>query len=166
VLSIQSYQRNYYTKEQLELLKDLSSHCAGALERIWAQDALSEFSGRLSVLHSALSEINASLDLERVCQVVYETVTQVMPCDDFVIDGYDPERNEIVPIYAVEYPNRRVFTNRYVADHGMAGKIVRTLKPLLFNNTREMDESGIQFELYGSAVQEDPTQSIIAVPMI
>ncbi|GJQ34852.1 MAG: hypothetical protein JETCAE01_08620 [Anaerolineaceae bacterium] len=166
VLSIQSYQRNYYTKEQLELLKDLSSHCAGALERIWAQDALSEFSGRLSVLHSALSEINASLDLERVCQVVYETVTQVMPCDDFVIDGYDPERNEIVPIYAVEYPNRRVFTNRYVADHGMAGEIVRTLKPLLFNNTREMDESGIQFELYGSAVQEDPTQSIIAVPMI
>lgn len=166
VLSIQSYKRSYYTKEQLELLKDLSSHCAGALERIWAQDALSEFSGRLNVLHSALSEINASLDMERVCQVVYETVRQVMPCDDFVIDGYDSERNEIVPIYAVEYPDRRVFTNRYVADHGMAGEIVRTLKPIIFSNTAEMDKSGIQFELYGSAVEDDPTQSIIAVPMI
>jgi diguanylate cyclase (GGDEF)-like protein len=166
VLSIQSYQRNYYNEEQLELLKDLSSHCAGALERIWAQEALSEFSGRLNVLHSALAAINANLEMERVCQVVYETVTQVMPCDDFVIDGYDADLNEIIPIYAVEYPNRRVFTNRYKADHGLAGEIVRTAKPLMFNNTRQMDESGIQFELYGSALDEDPTQSIIAVPMI
>ncbi len=166
VLSIQSYQRNHYKKTQLELLRDLSSHCAGALERIWAQEALSEFSGRLNVLHSALAAINASLELEHVCQVVYETVTQVMSCDDFVIDGYDLEKNEIVPIYAVEYPNRRVFTNRYLADHGMAGKIVRTCKPLMFNNTAEMDSSNIQFEVYGSAVEEDLTQSIIAVPML
>lgn len=166
VLSIQSYSLHYYTKAQLELLKDLSSHCAGALERIWAQEALSEFSGRLNVLHSALTAINANLELERVCQVVYETVRQVMSCDDFVIDGYDAQKNEIVPIYAVEYPNRRVFTNRYIADHGMAGKIVSTNKPLMFNTIGEMDASDIQFELYGSAVDEDPTQSIIAVPMI
>ena len=166
VLSIQSYKRHFYKKTQLELLKDLSSHCAGALERIWAQEALSEFSGRLNVLHSALTAINASLELEHVCQVVYETVTQVMSCDDFVIDGYDPEKNEIVPIYAVEYPNRRVFTNRYLADHGMAGEVVRTQKPLMFNNTAEMDSSNIQFEVYGSAIEEDLTQSIIAVPML
>ena len=166
VLSIQSYKRHYYKNTQLELLKDLSSHCAGALERIWAQEALSEFSGRLNVLHSALTAINANLELERVCQVVFETVTQVMPCDDFVIDGYDPLRNEIVPIYAVEYPQRRVFTNRYIADHGMAGKIVRTSKPLMFNSMGEMDASDIQFELYGSATEEDLVQSIIAVPMI
>ncbi len=166
VLSIQSYKRHYYKNPQLELLKDLSSHCAGALERIWAQEALSEFSGRLNVLHSALSAINATLELEHVCQVVYETVTQVMPCDDFVIDGYDAEKNEIVPIYAIESPDRRVFTNRYTADHGMAGEIVRSNKPLMFNNTAEMDASSIQFELYGTAVEDDPTQSIIAVPMI
>lgn len=166
VLSIQSYERCYYKKTQLELLKDLSSHCAGALERIWAQEALSEFSGRLNILHSALTAINVNLELERVCQVVYETVTQVMPCDDFVIDGYEVEKNEIVPIYAVEYPNRRVFTNRYVADHGLAGEIVRANKPLMFNTVGEIDSSNIQFELYGSAVEADPTQSIIAVPMV
>lgn len=166
VMSIQSYQRRYYKNTQLELLNDLSSHCAGALERIWAQEALSEFSGRLNVLHSALTAINANLELERVCRVVYETVTQVMPCEDFVIDGYDADKNEIVPIYAIESPNRRVFTNRYHADHGMAGEIVRSNKPLMFNSTAEMDASSIRFELYGTAVVEDLTQSIIAVPMI
>jgi diguanylate cyclase (GGDEF)-like protein len=166
VLSIQSYKRQFYKKTQLELLRDLSSHCAGALERIWAQEALSEFSGRLNVLHSAATAINASLEMERVCEVVYETVRQVMPCDDFVIDGYDAQTNEIVPIYAVEYPHQRIFTNRYKADHGMAGEIVRAGKPLMFNTTAEMDASNIQFEMYGTAAEEDPTLSIIAAPML
>jgi len=165
VLSIQSYQKHFYENEQLELLKSLASHCAGALERIWAQEAVGDFVERLKVLHAAVNAINASLEMERVCQVVYETVTRVMPCNDFVIDGYDKETNEIVPIYAIEHPGKRVFTNRYVADHGMAGEIVATKRSLLFNSVEEMDKSGIKFELYGSN-EEDLSQSILAVPMI
>lgn len=165
VLSIQSYLPNAYTNEQLMALKNLASHCAGALERIWAQEALQEFVVRLRTLHHAVTAINTSLELERVCQVVYEAVSQVMPCNDFVIDGYDSHTNEIVPIFAIEDPGRRVFTNRYVADHGMAGEIVRTRKSLLFRTVKEMDESGILFELYGSE-EADPTQSILAVPML
>ena len=164
VLSIQSYQKYFYKDEQLELLKDLASHCAGALERIWAQEAVNDLVERLKVLHAAVNAINASLEMERVCQVVYETVKQVMPCDDFVIDGYDKDTNEIVPIYAIEYPGKRVFTNRYLADHGMAGEIVLSKKSLLFNSVEEMDNSGIKFELYGTH-EDDPSQSILAVPM-
>ncbi|MBL8061686.1 MAG: diguanylate cyclase [Anaerolineales bacterium] len=165
VLSIQSYKRSAYKNEQLDLLNNLASHCAGALERIWAQEALGEFVERLKILHQAVNEINASLDGERVCQVVYETVEKVMPCNDFVIDGYDSTNNEVVPIYAVEYPHRRVYTNRYFADHGLAGEIIRTKRPIFLNNDKEIAESGIQFELYGS-FEEDPTHSILAVPMI
>lgn len=165
VLSIQSYKLHAYTNDQLASLKNLASHCAGALERIWAQEALGEFVERLKVLQHAVNEINASLNGERVCQVVYETVVRVMPCNDFVIDGYDSESNEIVPIFAIEYPNQRVYTSRYYADHGLAGEIIRTKKPLLFNSLEEIDQSGIQFELYCS-YEQDPTRSILAVPMI
>jgi len=165
VMSIQSYKTNAYTQEQLAALKNLASHCAGALERIWAQEALGEFVERLQILHDAVSAINANLEMERVCQVVYETVTKVMPCNDFVIDGYDSLTNDIVPIYAVEHPGRRVFTNRYSADHGLAGEIVRTKKPILFHNKQDWDKSGIQFEEF-STYEQDPTQSILAVPMI
>jgi diguanylate cyclase (GGDEF)-like protein len=165
VLSIQSYQKQYYKDEQLNLLKDLASHCAGALERIWAQEAVGDFVERLKVLHAAVNAINASLEMEKVCQVVYETVAQVMSCNDFVIDGYDKETNEIVPIYAIEHPGRRVFTNRYVADHGLAGEIVLSKKPLLFHTKKELDESEIRFEEF-SSFEEDPTESILAAPMI
>lgn len=165
VMSVQSYQRHFYTKDQLTLMNDLASHCAGALERIWAQEALGDFVERLKILHAAVNAINANLEMERVCQVLYETVVKVMPCNDFVIDGYDKESNQIVPIFAVEHPGRRVFTNSYTADHGLAGEIVASKLSLLFNNEQELEESGIHFELYGSH-DEDPTKSILAVPMI
>ncbi|MHB8779631.1 MAG: GAF domain-containing protein, partial [Anaerolineales bacterium] len=51
VLSIQSYQVKAYSKNSLEILRTLSSHCAGALERIWAQEALAQMMERLKVLY-------------------------------------------------------------------------------------------------------------------
>ncbi|MFM8367360.1 MAG: GAF domain-containing protein [Chloroflexota bacterium] len=59
VLSIQSYKKHFYENEELDLLKDLASHCAGALERIWAQEAVGDFVERLKVLHAAVNAINA-----------------------------------------------------------------------------------------------------------
>ncbi len=169
VLSIQSYKKNAYENSQLELLKNLASHCAGALERIWAQEALSDQLERLKILHHAVNDINARHDVEHICKVVFETVRRVMPCNDFVMDGYNEKTNMIEPIFAVEHPGRRVFTESYFADHGLSGEIVRTKSSLLFNSVEAMDASGIQFELYGShgdQPEDDPTCSIIAVPMI
>ncbi|MBI5961859.1 MAG: diguanylate cyclase [Chloroflexi bacterium] len=166
VLSIQSYQVKAYTKDSLEILKSLANHCAGALERIWAQEALAQMVERLKALYQATHAISASLDMEQLCDSIHAAVEKVMPCDDFVIDGYDEQTNEIVPVYAVEYPRRRVYTEKYFADHGMAGKIVHTRNPILLNSVKDMDSSGIDFELYGSALMDDPTKSLLAVPML
>ena len=166
VLSIQSYRWHAYDNHSLETLKTLSNHCAGALERIWAQEALMQLVERLKVLYQAAHAISASLDMDELCNAIYNTVEQVMSCDDFVIDGYDAKTNEIVPIYAIEYPRKRVITEKYFADHGMAGRIVHTQKPLCFNSVAEMNASGINFEYYGGDENTDQAQSILAVPMI
>ncbi len=166
VLSIQSYRLHAYTKSSLETLKNLSNHCAGAMERIWAQEALIQLVERLKVLYQAAHAISASLDMEELCNAIHSTVERVMPCDDFVIDGYNSETNEIVPIYAIEFPRKRIWTEKYFADHGMAGRIVHTQEPLWFNSVEEMNASGINFEFYGSGQSADPAQSILAVPMI
>ena len=165
VLSIQSYRKNAYSEASLETLKTLANHCAGALERIWAQEAVAHLADRLKALYQAAHAISASLDMEGLCDAIHRAVENVMPCDDFVIDGYDPETNEVVPIYAIEYPRRRVETQRYTADHGLAGRIIHTRESLVFNSVEEMDASGIEYEIYGTG-GEDPTQSILAAPMI
>lgn len=165
VLSIQSYRRRAYDARSLETLKTLATHCAGALERIWAQEAANHLAERLKALYRATHAISASLDMEAICAAIHSAVEQAMPCDDFVIDGYDPETNEIVPIYAIEHPRRRVATARYRADHGLAGHIVHTREAVALNSREEMQGCGIRFEVYGSEA-EDPTQSVLAAPMI
>jgi diguanylate cyclase (GGDEF)-like protein len=165
LLSIQSYRPKAYTEKSLDTLKALSNHCAGALERIWAQEALSQMVERLKALYKAAHVVSASFDMEQLYQAIHSAVETVMPCDDFVIDGYDPERNEILPLYAIEYPHKRVMTEKYYADHGMSGEIVHSGKSILLNSIEEMNQSGIVFELYAST-PVDPTQSILAVPMI
>lgn len=165
VLSIQSYQIHAYTENSLESLKALANHCAGALERIWAQEALIQLADRLKILYQAAHAINASLDMNQVCDAIQRSVEGLMPCDDFVIDGYDEQTNEIIPIYAIEYPRRRIFTEKYFADHGMAGRIIHTQMPLLLNSAGDIENSGIDFELFGSA-PTDSTQSILAVPLL
>lgn len=166
VLSVQSYAAQAYQNDHLELLKNLASHCAGALERIWAQETVSDLAERLKILHKAVSDINKNLDVEQVCHVVYETVNKVMACNDFVVDGYNANTNEIIPIFAIENPGKRVYTEKYYADHGLAGEVVHKKKPLLFSSIKEIDESKIQFEFYGDQFEPDPTESIIAVPML
>jgi diguanylate cyclase (GGDEF)-like protein len=165
VLSIQSYQRHAYDGDSLETLKTLANHCAGALERIWAQEAASHMAERLKVLYQVTHAISASLDMDQLCDAVHHAVENVMPCDDFVIDGYNPETNEIVPIYAIEYPHKRVVTDTYIADHGLGGWVVHTQKSILLNNKEEIKACGIQYEVYGSET-EDLTRSVLAVPMI
>ena len=49
VLSIQSYTPNAYTQEDLRTLQALADHCAGALERIWAEAALREAHDKLEL---------------------------------------------------------------------------------------------------------------------
>ena len=165
VLSIQSYQVKAYSEASLEILKTLANHCAGALARIWAQEALSQMAERLTVMYQATHAISASLDMEQLCDAIHTAVEKVMPCDDFVIDGYNENTNEILPIYAVEYPRKRIITDKYLADHGLAGRIVHAQEPVLLNSAEEIANSGIDFEVYGSA-PTDPTESILAVPML
>jgi diguanylate cyclase (GGDEF)-like protein len=165
VLSIQSYAKHAYSKSSLGTLRTLANHCAGALERIWAQEEVGHLAERLKVLYQAAHAISASLDREDLCAAIHSTVERVMPCDDFVIDGYNPATNEILPIYAIEYPRKRMLTDAYVADHGLAGRVVHASESILLNSVEELEASGIKFEVY-STHATDPTKSILAVPMV
>jgi diguanylate cyclase (GGDEF)-like protein len=162
VLSIQRYVRNAYTDDSLLTLKALANHCAGALERIWAQEKLSQMAERRAILYNATKAISASLNTDQLYDAVYNAVKQVMPCDDFVIAGYDAPANEIIILYDVERLKGRIYPPAYFADHGLAGLIVHTGQSRIFNSIEEMDASGIKFVV----TEEDRTQSIVAVPLL
>ncbi len=163
ILSIQSYIWGVYTKDSLITLKALADQCAGALERIWAQEKVVQLAARREILYSATKAIAASLDREQLYEAIYNAVKQVMPCDDFIIDGYDSTTNEIIGLYDLERIDGRIFPLPYYADHGLAGLTVHTGQSHMFNSAEEIEASGIQFVLTG---EQGHTQSIVAVPLL
>jgi diguanylate cyclase (GGDEF)-like protein len=163
VFSIQSYKEYAYNEESLETFKALANQCAGALERIWAQEALAEVEARRALIYSATHAISASLELENLYEVIYQTVLKVMPCDDFIICAYDEAGDEIEPLYAIEKQSR-LTVKRYRADHGLTAHIVHTGESRIFNSNEEMSVSGIDFVVLTQS--QDSTQSILAVPMM
>ncbi len=165
VLSIQQYVPGAYSQDSLLTLKALANHCGGALERIWAQEKLSRMAERRAILYNAAKTISASLNMEQLHEAIYNAVKQVMPCDDFIFDGYDESVNEIVALYVVESPNVRVYPPRYYADHGLSGTIIHIGRPQMFNSRAELDASGIRFEFTGDK-EQDQTQSLLAAPML
>lgn len=60
ILSIQSYQPNAYTPEDLDILQALADHCGGALERIRGEEALS----RLAAIVESSSDAIIGLTLD------------------------------------------------------------------------------------------------------
>jgi diguanylate cyclase (GGDEF)-like protein len=163
ILSIQSYIWGVYTKDSLITLKALADQCAGALERIWAQEKVVQLAARREILYSATKAIAASLDREQLYEAIYSAVKQVMPCDDFIIDGYDSTTNEIIGLYDLERIDGRIYPLPYYADHGLAGLTVQTGQSHIFNSAEEIEASGIQFVLTG---EQGHTQSIVAVPLL
>jgi len=124
---------------------------------------ISSQGNRWESLYRASQKMSASLDLEESYLAIHSVVERVMPCEDFIIDGYDETTNEVVPLYLIEPPHTRVHPPRYTADHGLAGAIITTGKSIFLNNSEAIKTSGIRFELYGS---QRVTQSLIAVPMV
>ena len=118
---------------------------------------------RWESLYRASQEMSASLDLEELYTAIHNVVEKVMPCEDFIIDGYDEATNEIVPLYLIEPPRLRAYPPRYFADHGLAGTIIQVGTPILLNSSEAIAASGIRFKSYGSG---RVTQSIVAVPMM
>jgi diguanylate cyclase (GGDEF)-like protein len=163
ILSIQRYIRGVYTPDSLVTLKALAEQCAGALERIWAQEKIGQLAERRAILYNATKNISASLDLEQLYDAIYRAVKQVMPCDDFIIDSYDESTNEVVALFIIESPGTRIYPPRYYADHGLSGTMIHHPRSFMFNGRAEMNASGIQFEFTSA---DDHTQSIIAVPLL
>ncbi len=151
-----------FNQPKIEALKQFAALASLTIDNVRLYQSAKDSAERLLILYRATQEISTSLETEQVCRAIQQAVAQVMPCDEFVIDLYDEEANEIVPLYATELHGRRVYTQRYYADHGLSGHIVHTGNSVRWNTDEEIEGSNIIFEIFCSGPN---TLSIIAVPL-
>lgn len=151
-----------FSQEEIELLSQFAALATLTIENVRLYQSATQAADRRAILYRASQEVSAGLDIEQVCAAVHRAVQQVMPCEDFIVAFYDEARHEIIPVYIIETPRRRVTAPPYAADRGLGGHIVRTGQSVRLNSPEQILSSGIVFVPYGNG---PVTSSVLGVPM-
>ena len=77
ILSIDSYSFNAYTRDDLKTLQALADHCGGALQRIWAQEALRKSEEQLRALAARLQKAREEEGI-RIAREIHDELGQAM----------------------------------------------------------------------------------------
>jgi PAS domain S-box-containing protein len=109
VLSVYSYKKDAYTKEDLNLLEALTAQLSAATfnamlyeqaqneiaEKEKAEKALNSKTREIGFLYEAQKELSGSLDMTTVYDRINKIVSSKMSCDSMIISSYDKQKSEI-----------------------------------------------------------------------
>lgn len=109
VLSVYSYKKDAYTKEDLNLLEALTAQLSAATinaklyeqaqneiaEKEKAEEALNSKTREIGFLYEAQKVLSGSLDMTTVYDRINKIVSGKMSCDSMIISSFNKERSEI-----------------------------------------------------------------------
>ncbi|MCC7359230.1 MAG: GAF domain-containing protein [Anaerolineales bacterium] len=163
VLNAESRSVAAYSPADERLLVTVAGQMATAIDRLRAEAAQRQASQRVTesraVLYRASQEITGSLDLEHVYAATHRAVTELMPCEAFIIALAEEDHEHIHLVYAVDQGVRVDLGRRRMGD-GLSGHIIATGQAVRVDHADELPP--IAAYHYGGA---EVVQAILAVPL-
>jgi GAF domain-containing protein/nitrogen-specific signal transduction histidine kinase len=151
----------HFKVNEIELARTITSQAAISLENARLYQSTVNTAERFAILNETSSQVSASLDPEQIYVAVHKAAERLMPLDSFTITLLDQEKNEINPVYLVDFGKRSESEGmRIPLGRGLSSQVIQSGRPLLFSNLEQINRSDT------IATQDDATQSIVAVPMI
>ena len=144
VLSVQSFEPNAFSDQDVQFLLTLGNHMAVALEKA---RLFGEREARIAELNmiNRIGEITSStLSIEQMLNALYECLIGYLPVDSFFAHIYQDERDDITIAFTVDEQVRQFEMNNGPPQPGsLSYWILTNRQPLCFTNLPE------QVEAYG-----------------
>lgn len=103
VMAVQDYENaDAFTPYAQEFLEKISPSVAGTIARRHAEAELNLYAQTNFVLLKASQTLSELLDLQQICQALYEFIIETMNCDFFMVSNYNPETEQITCDYLVQ----------------------------------------------------------------
>jgi PAS domain S-box-containing protein len=160
VLSLQSYEPNVFSPEQVQFLSTVGNQTAVAIQNAHLFNERERRITELATLNQIARDLNTALELDPLLNLIYDQVTRVMDTNNFDIVLWHPERNELefrllrrdgVIVPPVTRPPSK----------GVTPYILSTRQPLLIQG-----DSRVFCERMGIPHYGQPSRSFLGVPMV
>jgi len=167
-VSLQNVDReNAFSDSDVRLLETLANSMSVALEnaRLFDEtnkllDETKQQTIELGIINSVGEGLAKQLDFQAIVDLVGEKIREVFDAQIVSISTYDPEKETIHHMYAVEKTERFFFENPQSIDPRRK-EIIQTKLPLIFGTSRELIEhTGKEI------VAGDMPESFMGVPII
>lgn len=147
VVSVQSYEQNAFSENDLRLLQTLANSMSVALENAHlfdeTQRLLKETEQRaaeLAIINSVQQGLAAKLDFQGIIDLVGDKIREIFAAHAINIAEYDPKANVFSSLYTMERGIRRSFEP--MTPGPLFRHIITTHESLRFNTAQEFNDFG------------------------
>ena len=130
----------HFRVNEIDLARTITSQAAISLENARLYQSTVNTAERFAILNETSSQVSANLDPEQVYVAVHKAAERLMPLDSLVISLLDQEKNEIDPVYLVDF-GKRGEGERVPLGQGLSGQVIQSGRPLLFSNLEQINKS-------------------------
>jgi len=163
VMAAQSWVPRAYSKNDLELFTTVASQAAIAISNAQLYSTLRQRATELAILNSASSAIGATLDLERVLEIITDSIFPVTGCQKSAIFLLNESGDEI------RLAKSRGLSPSYIEDAqrikvrpGERGMVAALHKPLVVSDVNTTPH----LQGFASLAQTEGYRALAEVPMI
>ncbi len=142
LVSVQYDGRNVYTNDHLQLLTTVANQLAIALQNAQSFAHNQQRIGDLALINEAARDITANLDVDQICELLYQRSQQLFDNDSLMLGIYDAEKQLIDIIYFRERVNAggRQIVNSIQFGQGLSSKVITEHRPLLVKDLNDPNE--------------------------
>jgi signal transduction histidine kinase/CheY-like chemotaxis protein len=155
IISVQSFRKNAYTEEDLNLLQTLASYTTIALDNAGAYRMARERAAELATINRITQAISAKLDMDSVIQLVGDQVRELFKAPIAYVALLD--RATMIVNFPYAYGET---TKSLPYGEGLTSQIIRTGQALLINEN--VDESSARIGVQRRGL---PAASYLGVPI-
>ena len=158
VLSMQSYEPDAYSPEQIRLLETIATQAAIAIENARLYESEQKRRQEAETLRRAATAITSTLDSDMVMKEIFAALKQVIPYDSGSVFLHEGNQLRIVMVQG--YPDPQKLMNRtFPADDEFFQFVERTRRPIVVTDAQKDP----RFKNWGESFQ---IQGWMAIPLI
>lgn len=143
-MSVQSYEFNAYTPDDVNLLTSIANQVAVALENARLFEQTKQQIQDLETVNRVARTITSAMNLDQLLDSLYEQVCQICSVNNFYVATSVPEQGVIS--FLVYYEQGQIVeADPLPLGSGLTGHVINTNQPLLIHTREELELLGIKY---------------------